>query len=319
MRTASNEAVPLRAVSTQIHPDLETVATSDRATPGPVEPLASFPSGIGVPIEARPSAQEDPGTFVCRDRDARSLAAERIGEQFCDMLADAIATHTGPGDRLSVALRPAVERALRETVQANPSFFVDVLYPVIGPAIRRAIAEALRSMVESLNRSLELMFSWRYVRWRLEAIRSGKPFAEVVLLHTLVYRVEQLFLLHRETGLALRHVSAEGVDVQDADVVSGMLTAIQDFVHDSFGGTEGALESFRVGDLGVWIEQGPRAVLAAVARGHPPAELNVLLRGQLERVELEFGPELTAFSGDVQPFCSADALLRPCLICARVH
>jgi OOP family OmpA-OmpF porin len=265
-----------------------------------------------------PSAARGKGrAFEHDDRDARSIAAERIGEQFCDMLADAIATHTAPGDRLSVALKPAVERAIRETVRSDPGFFVDILYPVIGPTIRRAISEALRGMVESLNRSLGLVFSWRYVRWRLEAARTGKPFAEVVLLHTLVYRVEQLFLLHRSSGLVLRHMSAEGVEVQDAAVVSAMLTAIQDFVHDSFGGAEGALESCRVGELGVWIEQGPRAVLAAVVRGHPPLELNVILRGQLERIELQLGPDLAAFSGDPEPFQCVDVLLQPCFVSAR--
>lgn len=232
------------------------------------------------------------------------------------MLADAISSHDAPDDRLSVALRPAVERAIRTSVRSDPTFFADILYPVIGPVIRRAIAEALRTMLESLNHSLTLMFSWRYVRWRLEALRSGRPFSEVVLLHTLVYRVEQVFLLHRKSGLVLRHLSCQGVEVQDADVVSGMLTAIQDFVHDSFGGDEGALESFRVGELGVWLEQGPATVLAAVVRGHPPAELAVLLRAQLERIELQLGPELAAFAGDPAPFQRVDVLLEPCMVFA---
>jgi OOP family OmpA-OmpF porin len=230
------------------------------------------------------------------------------------MLADAISSHDAPDDRLSVALRPAVERAIRTSIRSDPTFFADILYPVIGPVIRKAIAEALRTMAESFNHSLALVFSWKYIRWRFEALRSGRSFSEVVLLHTLVYRVEQLFLLHRKSGLVLRHLSSQGVEVQDADLVSGMLTAIQDFVHDSFGGGEGALESFRVGELGVWIEQGPSTVLAAVVRGHPPADLYTLLRAQLERVELQLGPELAAFAGDPAPFQHVDALLEPCMV-----
>jgi len=99
-------------------------------------------------------------------------------------------------------------------------------------------------------------------------------------------------------------------------MVSGMLSAIQDFVHDSFGGGDDTLESFRVGELGVWIEQGPDAVLAAVVRGTPPPEYGAILRTQLELIELQFGNEFVAFCGDSTPFVHIDALLVPCLISA---
>ena len=210
--------------------------------------------------------------------DRRLSSPESLAEQVGGVLAHAVAIRGSPDDKLALVLRPIVENAIRSSVRSNPQFFADILYPVMGPAIRKSIAEALRAMMESFNSSLEMTFSWKYVKWRWEAIRTGRSFSEVVLLHTLVYRVEQLFLLHRDSGVVLRHISAPGIVSQDADMVSGMLTAIQDFVHDSFGGGEDSLESFRVGDLGVRIEQAPHTVLAAVVRGNPPAELSTLLR-----------------------------------------
>ena len=71
-----------------------------------------------------------------------------------------------------------------------------------------------------------------------------------------------------------------------------------------------------MGELGVWIEQGPDAVLAAVVRGSPPLDYGVLLRTQLEVIVLEWGPELAAFEGDPAPFNNVDALLKPRLIAA---
>ena len=92
-----------------------------------------------------------------------------------------------------------------------------------------------------MNQTLGRSFSAQGLKWRLEAWRTGKALREVVLLRTLVYRVEQVFLIHRETGLLLQHVSAGPRRAsQDADMVSGMLTAIRDFVQDSFGGKERA-------------------------------------------------------------------------------
>ena len=69
-------------------------------------------------------------------------------------------------------------------------------------------------------------------------------------------------------------------EVQDADMVSGMLTAIRDFVGDSFKVSEDeGLEALKVGELSVWIEQGPQAVLAAVMRGSAPRASGPRSRG----------------------------------------
>ena len=45
-----------------------------------------------------------------------------------------------------------------------------------------------------------------------------------MLLHTLRYRVEQVFLIERSSGLLLQHVTEGSGEVRDADMVSGMLT-----------------------------------------------------------------------------------------------
>ena len=58
----------------------------------------------------------------------------------------------------------------------------------------------------------------------------GNTFAEVVLRHTLVYQVEHAFLIHGHTGLLIAHAAAENATSQDPQLVSSMLTAIQDFI-----------------------------------------------------------------------------------------
>jgi OOP family OmpA-OmpF porin len=169
-------------------------------------------------------------------------------------------------------------------------------------------------MVQGMNQTLEHSFSAQGLKWRLEAWRTGKSFGEVVLLHTLLYRVEQVFLIHRETGLLLQHVVAGTSSIQDADMVSGMLTAIQDFVHDSFSSQQSdTLETLQVGGLTVWIEQGPRAILAGVIRGNAPQELRTTFHETLERIHLEFSRELESFEGDASVFEPAREYLEACL------
>jgi outer membrane protein OmpA-like peptidoglycan-associated protein len=230
------------------------------------------------------------------------------------VLPDAIAVRTRQDDELAQALGPTVTTAIERSVRKNPQPLIDAIFPVIGPAIRRAISVALSGMVQSLNQSMAYSFSVQGLKWRVEAWRTGKPFAEVVLLHTLLFRVEQVFLIHRETGLLLQHVVAGGAAVQDADMVSGMLTAIQDFVHDSFNSpAEEQLETLEMGDLTVWIEQGPLAILAAVIRGTAPQELRTVFQETLETIHLQFRPALQDFSGDATEFDGARPLLEDCL------
>jgi outer membrane protein OmpA-like peptidoglycan-associated protein len=243
--------------------------------------------------------------------DGFTLRAESVGQ----VLPEAIQLRCRQDHQLTNALLDTVEAALHTSVRKNPRVLLDILFPLIGPAIRKAIASALRSMIDSLNHSLDVSISLRGVKWRLEAIRTGRPFAEVVLLYTLRYRVEQVFLIHRDSGLLLLHVAAKTVTQQDGDLISGMLTAIQDFIRDSFGeqGSEG-LATVQMGELTIWIEQGPQAIVAAVVRGNGPPDLSSVFQEAVEAVHLEQREHLEVFQGDIAPFESSRHHLEACLL-----
>jgi OOP family OmpA-OmpF porin len=230
------------------------------------------------------------------------------------VLPDAIALRA-EDPQLGRVLAPLIENSITASVRRDPHPLADALFPVIGPAIRKAIGHTLAVMMESFSRSVEQSLSWRALKWRWTAWRTGKPFGEIVLLNTLQYRVEQVFLIHAETGLLLQHVaSGPGTD-KDADQVSAMLTAIQDFVRDSFRvSSNDSLEALRVGDLSVLIERGPYAVVAAVVRGTAPPSVREMFEEAVEAVHRQFGSELRSFAGDDTPFARTRPLLEACLV-----
>ena len=89
-------------------------------------------------------------------------------------------------------------------------------------------------------------------------------------------------------------------------MVSGMLTAIRDFVQDSFKvATTDSLEALKVGELSVWIEPGPHAIVAAVIRGTAPPDFRGRLQEAVESIHLQFGEVLEAFDGDTAPLADA--------------
>ena len=230
------------------------------------------------------------------------------------VLPDAFVLRGEQDPALSNALAPYVENGFVAAVRKSPRTIVDAIAPIMGPAIRQAITRALQGMTQSLNRSLDESFSLRGIRWRLEAWRTGRPFAEVVLLHTLRYRVEQVFLIHGKTGLLLHHVATASAAVQDQHLVSGMLTAIQEYVRDSFGATrDEMLDHLQVGEWTVWIEHGSHAYVAAVVRGTPPTSLRQDIRDVLDDLHARYASALEQFSGDATPFHAAHTYLEVCL------
>lgn len=239
------------------------------------------------------------------------LRAQDVG----DVLVEAIRSQQkNKATEFDDALIPTVESGLKTSVRKDPHTLANALYPVMGPAIRRSIYESIRSLIESFNEALSQGLSIRGIKWRIEAVRTGRPFAEVVLLHTIVFRVEQIFLIHKKTGLLLQHLAAPSVGMLDPERISGMLSAIQEFVRDSFHASQmESLNTMQVGDLQVWVEQGPEAILAAVVRGHPPQRLHFKLKSRLEQVHQQFGLAFDAFDGEADPFQPASELLADCL------
>ena len=231
------------------------------------------------------------------------------------VLPEAIVLRSGQDKKLAAALTPTVEESLRSAIQKNRATLAEVLFPIMGPAIRKAITESLRSLLQSLNEILEHSFSWQSLQWRLEARRTKRPFAEIVLIHSLIYRVEQVFLIHRETGLLLEQVVNEPSLLPDADLVSSMLTAIKDFMGDLFHAHEqNALETIQFGEFTLWIEEGPQAILAAVIKGTAPEKIRSEFRESLELIHLDQGEALSSFQGDTAPFEAARPHLEDCLL-----
>ena len=240
----------------------------------------------------------------------RALDAEEVAA----VLPDAVLLQGARGEGFAKALSPTIDSAIQESVKNDPTAIADAIFPVIGPAIRKAIRQALAQTIESLNTTMEHSFSPKGLGWRLEAWRTGRPFAEVVLAHSLVWRVEQVFLIHGETGVVLEEVGVAGGIGGDPDLVAGMLTAIQDFCADSFQ-TEGRRPLHEIGfeEFRVLVASGPRAAIAAVIRGRVPAEYKERLDRAIEGVHARLAADLEAFDGNTAKFIMARPIMEECL------
>ncbi len=234
-------------------------------------------------------------------------------EEVSKILPEAIMIRSSRDNQILRAMEPITEEAIKTSIERDPRVLVDVFVPVMLPAIKKAITSLIREMIQTFSATLEHGLSMRGLKWRFEAFKTKKPFGEVALLHSLIYQVEQIFLIHKDSGLVLQHVASDEAVTQDPDMVSGMLTAIQDFVRDSFGGgKDDSLENLQFGDRSVWIEQTSQAVVAAVVWGNAPEEFRSILRETLDAIHFKHIDTLRSFDGDTAPF-EAEERLSDCL------
>lgn len=240
---------------------------------------------------------------------------EAFSSEIGDVLPQAMLKSANQrGHQLSKALVPTVEDIVRISIKRDINKFADALFPVIGPAIRKSVIETIRQMFRSVNQVIENSFSIQGLRWRIESMRTGVPFAQIVLSNSLVYEVEQVFLIHHSTGLLLTHIERENVESQNPDVVSSMLTAIDDFVSDSFENSEEkSLGSIEMGSISIWLVKSPNAILALAITGNPPASLHTTMLQTMEQIELVYDDDFAQFNGDISVFEPAKDILHECL------
>ena len=239
---------------------------------------------------------------------------ERYSASVAGIISEALHLRMSRDDSISKLLAPTIEYTLTESIQQNPVQFANVLYPVMGPAIRKSIHQSFAEILTNLNQLLEQSLSLRSLRWRFDAWRTGQSYAHIVMLHTLVYQVEQVFLIHRHSGLLIHHLTAANAISKDPDMISGMLTAIQDFMADSFSVNKtDTLNTLSMGELNLLVEHGPNSVLALVVRGTIPSELHELMVETSANIHRYYGHALTTYQGDNIALTGIETLLSVCL------
>lgn len=245
----------------------------------------------------------------------RVSSLDRRSQDVAEILPDALGRieKEEQKEALGRALSEPLEKAVKLSIKKDPKTFSDLLYPVILPAIRRAVSEMLRSFIERIDRTVSQRFSLKSLKWRIESARTGIPFSEILLRNTIIYSVEQAMLIHRETGLLIQHSYTEGAKHTDSDAVSAMLMAIQSFVQDSFVENDEMLQRVTIGDHMVYLVDGPYAILACVVHGLPPASFVDDMREILESMHALEPDSLKNFSGNKSDLNILKPLLDKCL------
>lgn len=244
--------------------------------------------------------------------DKEALIAS-LNPVIADLLERKIASS---GEEMAEIVAPLMGPAIKKQVAESKDEMVEALYPVIGQTVRRAVAEAMRKLVKQINARLDKSFNLKITWLRLKARMLGLPEPLVILPQVVPFTIEQLFLIDQRTGLLIAHTAVENAGTTNGtaingepiigkpengkpQMVSGMLTAIQDFTKEAFGPhAEGDLHEVKYAEKMIFVASSPPVFLAAVTVGVAPQQFPEKLRGVLRRIHNTFHAALREFDGD---------------------
>jgi hypothetical protein len=126
--------------------------------------------------------------------------------------------------------------------------------------------------------------------------------------------IEDVFVIYGD-GRLISHRTRRLTPDMDSDIVGGMLTAIQQFVKDSFSKEEdGALASMEYGSNKILLVHGENIILAMVIQGVEDPNLRKRMKKVAADIELKFAKELESWTGRTDKLKGINKLLKPLIV-----
>jgi len=215
-------------------------------------------------------------------------------------------------EQFAKAIAPIMGPAIRHQIREAKEDIIEALFPLIGQIIGKALSEAIRELTRNIDARLRKGLDLRTRYRRFTARLQGLSEAEAMLREVMPFSIKHVFLIHYQTGLLLSHLSISEEKQTDLYPISGMLTAIRDFVRDSFE-AKGELEEIAHGDQRILLASGKDAYLAVVLEGLEPSGYGILMDRIANEVNVQHELSLRKFDGNPEQLPDLELPLKPFL------
>lgn len=204
-------------------------------------------------------------------------------------------------DEMAEALGPVMGEAIRVQIRNSREDMIEALYPVIGSTVQRAIVEFGRELQRNIDARLKAVVGPRGMLRSLWARLRGVSTAQLILRDSIPFTVQDVFVIQHQSGLLIAHRHAGDSSTVDSGLISGMLTAIRSFAHDSFGAglADQELNTIQYGNQSILLQSDQAAYLAVVITGIEPAGFHAQMRDFLSELHVRHGQALRAYEGDL--------------------
>lgn len=112
------------------------------------------------------------------------------------------------------------------------------------------------------------------------------------------FEIRDMMLIHNDGFLIGRAIEGRQGEI-DEDVLSGMLTAVLNFVEDSMASSQDSLKSFGFAEYKVLVQRGKMTYVAVVFTGDAPDDIERALEEFLVKIEKIYRKRIENWTGDM--------------------
>lgn len=228
-------------------------------------------------------------------RDQLEAHHERIGsdvvmqESVSAVLAGALRdARVHQHKQVADAIAPILVEGMKREIRNSREEMVDALYPIMGRLVSAYVSSAVNDVMNQTNQRLESSLSGRFIYLRGKALLTGKSYQELALADRQAFRIEQLMLIRRGSGMLIDHLDlnvdgngSDGEESQDTTLVSGVVAAIHDFAQNAFKGNKSSLRSVDMGEQTIYLRATSGLILAMIGKGRARRKLERALDAEL--------------------------------------
>ncbi|MEA1920521.1 MAG: OmpA family protein [Campylobacterota bacterium] len=225
------------------------------------------------------------------------LIIKRLKPVIADLLTQTIANSS---DDIAKAMAPIMGDAIKEQVRTQKETIVDALYPVMGNMIAKFVSGALKETIDEINAKVQNNFSLEALQRKIKAKLKGVSESELLLQESELGNIETVFLIHTASGLMLWQGSRHDEVLNEAEMLSAMLSAIRSFVNEWIAKSDDAFELSTIdyGDSKIYLEVSGSCYLAVVVHGEIRAKMQERIRAALSDVTQAHSDAISGFNGD---------------------
>ncbi|MBI1297476.1 hypothetical protein GC175_21265 [bacterium] len=274
-------------------PDLlpaETSTEDESVAYPPVDPMASLAALTDLRSILLGSDKER--------IDSLSAEVQTLSEQISDKEA------------LAAAIAPVLGSAIRKQIADSREEVIEALYPIVGQLVMRAVTEAMRDLARSIDDRVRVTSAFDRIGNWFRSFVTGVPASDLVLRDALPFSVVEIYLIHRESGLLLWHLTRDNVSDTNADLIGAMLTAIREFAEQVLGtDRESQLHELQYGQRLILLEFASYVYVGVLVEGVPPVGFRSELRRRVTIFNQQARPHVRSYNGHAEPLTQSARLL----------
>ena len=202
---------------------------------------------------------------------------------------------------LEQALQSIISPVIAQEISDNKEKMIDALYPIMGGMISKYVSQAIKELMETINKKIEQGFSVERYKRKLKAKLSGVSETELLLEESADARLLAMFIIHKESGLLISEAHTEESEIGDPHMVASMASAIKDFINDWISSNKAEKKEVQILSYGkdtLYIESAGSVYLIAFLDSDPDYEIRSKINIFFASIVKQYADFFQKFNGD---------------------